>query len=359
MIRSFVINKYLSKEFLTITFITTLVLSGLGFVLNLFEEINFFKDYEVGIGIPILMSALFVPNFIYNVFPFIILISGLWFFLKIKKNDEIIAIKSSGVSNFSVITVPSILALIIGIFFVTSITPITSELVKKYESVRNSYEKKQESLASVTVNGIWIKEKNFIIQSLSLDKNLLQDITIYEFDDDYNFIKKIESKEADISTSKWIVKNPIITDGNGEDLNENLDNFYYNSFYDFTKIKSIYSNLDTVSFWSIKKEIKLLEDRGYSTNEMRAKMHRSLAFPLFLIAMVFLSGVFTLGIAFRESNWTYAFIAIITSVLVFYLNDFSAALGTTDKLPIELSVWMPILIIFVFGSVGIIHANQK
>ena len=116
MMRSFVINKYLSKEFITITFITTVGLSGLGFVLNLFQEINFFEDYEVGIGIPILMSALFVPNFIYNVFPFIILISGLWFFLKIKKNDEIIAIKSSGVSNFSVITVPSILALIIGIF---------------------------------------------------------------------------------------------------------------------------------------------------------------------------------------------------------------------------------------------------
>ena len=62
---------------------------------------------------------------------------------------------------------------------------------------------------------------------------------------------------------------------------------------------------------------------------------------------------------FRESNWTYAFIAIITSVLVFYLNDFSAALGTTDKLPIELSVWMPIIIIFIFGTVGMIHANQK
>ena len=359
MIRSFVINKYLSKEFLSITLVTTLILSSLGFVLNLFEEINFFKDYEVGIIIPILMSSLFVPNFVYNIFPFIILISGLWFFLKIKKSDEIIAIKSSGVSNFSVITVPSILSLLIGIFFVTSVTPITSELVKKYESIRNSYEKKQESLASVTVNGIWIKEENFIIQSLSLNNNVLQDITIYEFDNNFNFIKKIESDVADISTSRWVVKNPVITDKNGKNLKDDSDFFYYDSFYDFAKIKSIYSNLDTVSFWNIKKEIKLLEDRGYSTNEMRAKMHRSFAFPLFLIAMVFLSGVFTLGIAFKESNWTYAFIAIITSVLVFYLNDFSAALGTTDKLPIELSVWMPIIIIFVFGTVGMIHANQK
>ena len=75
--------------------------------------------------------------------------------------------------------------------------------------------------------------------------------------------------------------------------------------------------------------------------------------------MVLLSGVFTLGMQFRENNWAYVFIAIITSVIIFYFNDFSAALGKTDKLPVEVAVWMPIVIIFVFGAVGLIHANQK
>jgi len=359
MIRSFVINKYLSSEFLKITTLVTLIFFSLGFILNLFEEINFFKDYDVGINVPIFMSALFVPNFIYNIFPFIILISGIWFFLKIKKNDEIIAIKAAGMSNFSVISVPSILSLIIGIFFITSVTPITSELVKKYESIKNSYEKEQESLASVTVNGIWIKEKNFIIQALSLSEETLNGVTIYVFDDRYNFIKKIDSKEADISSTNWLIKDAKITDHEGKKTNEVIGDIYFKSFYDFEKIKSLYSNLDTVSFWNIKQEIKILEDRGYSTNEMRAKMHRSFAFPMFLLGMVLLGGVFTLGMTFKESNWSYVFLAIITSVLVFYLNDFSAALGKTDKLPIELSVWMPIIIIFIFSTVGMIHANQK
>ena len=359
MIRSFVINKYLSSEFLKITLIVTLIFFSLGFILNLIEETNFFKDYDVGINVPIFMSALFVPNFIYNIFPFIILISGIWFFLKIKRSDEIIAIKASGVSNFSVIGIPSVLSLVLGIFFITSITPITSELIKKYESIKNSYEKEQESLASVTVNGIWIKEKNFIIQALSLSEEVLNDLTIYIFDDNYNFIKKIDSKEADISSTNWLIKDAKITDYEGKKLNDDVGNIYFKSFYDFEKIKSLYSNLDTVSFWNIKQEIKILEERGYSTNEMRAKMHRSLAFPLFLLGMVLLSGVFTLGMTFKESNWSYVFLAIITSVLVFYLNDFSAALGKTDKLPIELSVWMPIIIIYIFSTVGIIHANQK
>ena len=114
-----------------------------------------------------------------------------------------------------------------------------------------------------------------------------------------------------------------------------------------------------MSFWNIKNEIELLENRGYSTNEMRSKMHQSIAFPFFLISMVFLSGVISLGFYLKDNNWNYVFISIISSVLIFYFNRFSAALGKTDKLPIEVSVWIPIVIIFLISSVGLIHANQK
>ena len=129
--------------------------------------------------------------------------------------------------------------------------------------------------------------------------------------------------------------------------------------YDIKKIKSLYSNLDTISFWNLESEIQLLQDRGYSTAEMRAKLQRSLAYALFLLSMLLLSGVFTLGIGLKQNNWKYVFMAVIASVLIFYFNDFSAALGKTGKLPIEISVWMPVGIIFIISTVGLIHANQK
>ena len=115
MIRNFVVNKYLAKEFFKIVINTSLIFFCLGFVLNLFEEINFFKDLEVGLNIPIILSFLFVPSLLYNMFPFVILISGIWFFLRIKKTDEIIALKVSGISNFSIIIIPSIVSIILGI----------------------------------------------------------------------------------------------------------------------------------------------------------------------------------------------------------------------------------------------------
>ena len=363
MIKSYILNKYLSVEFLKIVLNTSFIFFFLSFILNLFEEINFFKDYDVGITVPLTLTALFIPSLLYNMFPFVILISGIWFFLKFKRTDEITSMKVSGTSNFSVIFLPSIISLFLGIFFIGTVNPITSVMVKKYETIKGSYEKDKDYLAAITENGIWIREKKSgksnLIKSSKLEGNKLLNISIYEFDINNDFKKRIEGKSADISSLSWKFKDAKIISKDGEIILENVKNYSYKSMYDIKKIKSLYSNLDTISFWNLKDEIELLENRGYSSKEMQAKLMQSWSFPFFLLSMVLLSGVFTLGFGFKENNWTYIFVAIITSVIIFYFNRFSAALGKTEKLPIEISIWMPIIIIFIFSAVGLIHANQK
>ena len=360
MIRSITLNYYLSKEFLKTVLNISLVFFCLGLVINLFEEINFFKDYEnIGIFLPILLSLLFVPSLVYNMFPFIILLSGMWFFLQIKKTDEITAMKISGTSNFSIILIPAFMSIFLGIFFVSALNPVTSALVKKYEATKGSYEKDQDYLAAITENGIWIKEKQNIIRSTKLSGNNLLNVTIYKFDNENNFSKRIESEIANIVSSEWILKNVKVIDKDGNILEENISDVTYKSIYDSEKIKSLYANLDTISFWALPEEIDLLEDRGYSTSEMRSKLQQTLAFPFFLLSMVLLSGVITLGIQTKTNALNHTFTAIIACVFIFYFNRFSAALGKTDKLPIEVSVWMPVIIIFIISAVGLIHANQK
>ena len=363
MIRSFTINSYLCKEFLKKLLTVSIVFFGFGLIINLFEEINFFKDYEVGIYLPIILSFLYVPSLFYNMFPFIILLSGIWFFLKIKKSDEVTALKISGMSNLSVILIPSFISILLGIIFVTMVNPITSLSLKKYEIIKGEYERDRDYLAKITKNGIWIKEKNInknnIIRASNLNGQNLMVLTIYEFDKDNNFVKRIDADYANISTHDWKLANVKILDENGVLLAEKINEITYKSIYDLKKIKSLYTNLDTVPFWQIKKEMKLLEERGYSTKQIETKLHRSLAFPFFLLSMVLLSGLFTLGINFKENNLFYIFITIITCILIYFFNDFSAALGKTERLSVEIAVWMPVLIIFIFSAAGMIYANQK
>jgi lipopolysaccharide export system permease protein len=201
--------------------------------------------------------------------------------------------------------------------------------------------------------------KNNIIRASNLENKSLVDLSIYQFDENNNFTKRIQADFADISSSIWKLTNVDVLDEKGQLIVSKLSQATYASIYDFEKIQSLYANKDTVSFWKIGKQIKLLEERGYSTKQMETKLHRSLAFPFFLLSMVLLSGVFTLGINFKENNLTYIIITIITCILVYFFNDFSAALGETERLSIEIAVWMPIVIIFIFSSVGMIYANQK
>ena len=363
MFKSLILNKYVAIGFSKVIFNTIFTFACLAFIMNIFEEFNFFKDLDVGIYLPIFLSIIIIPSLLYKMLPFIFLLAGIIFFLKIKKSDEVTAMKVSGMSNFSIMLIPCFVAVLIGIFFITIMSPITSTLVKKYEITKGSYDRDQDYLAAITENGIWIKEKNEnknnIIRSTFLKNQDLIDVTIFEFDNENNLIRRIQAKSANIEKTDWVLQNVKILGVDGELIENNLPTVNYTSIYDLEKIKNLYSNLETISFWKIGGEIKLLEERGYSTKLMETKLQRSLAFPFFLLAMVLLSAVFTLGVKFKDNNLFYIFVSIITCVLVYFFNDFSAALGRTEKLSVEIAVWMPIVIIFLFASVGVIYANQK
>ena len=84
-----------------------------------------------------------------------------------------------------------------------------------------------------------------------------------------------------------------------------------------------------------------------------------LSLPIFLFLMVFLASIFVVGSINKPQNAKYIFISIITCVLIYYLKDLSIALGKSNRIPLMLSVWMPIIAISLFCSAGILQINEK
>ena len=360
---NFILNKYLVSEFFKSFLNVILIFCCLGLILNLFEEINYFKNYDVGIGLPIALSLMIIPSIVINMLPFILFLSSMWVFIKLKNNRDILSLKTFGLSNVSFLILFCFSAIFIGIITLFAFTPMTSVVVKYYEDIKGKYDIDKSHLASINTNGIWIREKSEnsinIIKSQKLKDELLVNVSIYKFDKKNSLIKRIEGSTADISSNPWIIQEGFEIDYMNEGKRKEFQTLEFPSTFSKDKLNSIYSNLDTISFYNLMKNMDKLINRGYNPKLLQEKKHFYLSLPFFLVLMVCLAGIFTLNSNDTRQNAYYLLLSIISCVIIFYFKNFSTALGATERIPLLLSVWSPIIILSLFCSVGIIQINEK
>ena len=358
-----IINTYLISQFLKTFINVVLIFCCLGLIMNLFEEINFFKNYDVGILMPIKLSLLVIPSIIINLLPFILFISSMVVFIKLKDNRDIIALKTFGFSNINFLILFSISSIFISIVILFVLNPLTSATVKYYEDIKGRYDLDKSHLASINSNGIWIREivgNNInIIKSKSLEGDRLINVSIYKFDKKYALYSRLEASEARISENPWILQNGRKINFDEEKKTEEFLTFEFESTFNVEKLNSIYSNLDTVSFFNLLANMDYLVSKGYNPMLLTEKKHFYLSLPFFLILMVCLASMFTLNSNKRKQNTYYILLSILLCVIIFYFKNFSAALGTTQKIPIILSVWSPVIILSLFCSIGVMQINDK
>ena len=195
-------------KFLTIIFFKSLffvffTITSLVFILNLLSELEFFKDENVTIYFTLFLALLNSPALIFEMFPFIILITVQLFFIKIFENREIEIFKYSGLKNSKILIILSTLSIATGIIVITIFYNLSSNLKNIYLELKSNYTNDGKYLAVITKNGLWIKDKieNKIIitNSSSIEKEFLIKNFITEFDENFNVIRNIESEKIDIS----------------------------------------------------------------------------------------------------------------------------------------------------------------
>ncbi len=359
------INNYLITSYCKVLFNWILVFVCLGVILNLFEEIEFFKNLDTDIFLPLILTLSYIPNLIFiNLMPFIIFLSAMWYFLSIKQNNELLTLKVFGYSNLKIISLISAIAFLWGILILLLINPITSKMVKYYEQTKSNYSKDTDHLVTINRNGVWIKEtKNndlIIINADKLVNEFLLDISINLVSDKNLIKKRIEAERANVKDNKWILENIKIFkfDNEGNIKFENVKTLEFDSFYNLKKLNSLYKNLDTISFVELISDYKKLILRGYEKSMVSEKINSFFALPFFLILMIILAAIFTVNNR-TSNNINYLLIAVLTCAIIYYMKDLSVALGKSDRLSPELSVWIPIIVIGLFNGIGLLQINEK
>ena len=138
--------------------------------------------------------------------------------------------------------------------------------------------KRYRSFSNFNKNGLWIKENlnngQRIISMQSIQENILKDITIYNFDNNYNLKNKIYSETANIDNNIWELEKVLIFKINDKNTEEIiLEYLEINSIYTYEKITNLFKNFDTLSFVDLVFNNQQLINQGYNKLFLTQSLH--------------------------------------------------------------------------------------
>ena len=352
---------YLSKVFTSTLLKTFTVFLSLAFILNIFEEINFFKDLEVSITLPIFLTFLNIPSVIFDIFPFIFLITAQFAFIKLMDQNEIIVLKNFGLDNLKIIKILSMLSFLIGLAIITIYYNFSSSLKYSYLNLKNSYAKDNKYLAVITENGIWIKdqvrENINIINANNFKNRILYDVDIIQFDENFNFKNNIISKEIIIDNKTWIIKDALVSNSKGQ--LKTVKNFKLETNLNYNDVSSLYSNLSSLNIFELNDLRKKYENINYSSTEVNSAIQKLVSFPFYLTVMTILAATIMINIKHNKSKIFHLIFGILISVIIYYLSFFFEELGKNEQIPIGISIWVSLIIIMLVSTISLIRINEK
>ena len=360
------INRYIISEYIKSLFVVIAVMLSIILLINLLDEFNFFKSKkDLKFIFFIIFTILKIPNVLINLFPFIVLFGGIVFYLKIYNHNEVISLRVMGYSNIQIILIPALTSFVIGYIIVFLIVPFSSSMLKYYEDLRSEYNE-TKNLVFVNETGIWIldkneKEKNIVrIEKISKDFSTISQVTIYNYDISNNFIRRIDANDGVINEKNWLLNKVYIITANKKNNKENyLNNYNYTSNININELKNVYKNTETTSLLDINKEMLILEDKGYSTVDLRIRYQKLISFPVYLLSMAILSGLMIINLGKTSNYLKYGSYGVIISVIIYFLNDLSITIAKSGIISVDFSVWIPIFLITLINLIGITQVNAK
>ncbi len=354
-----ILFSYLIKIYLKNILLVLLIFLFLIFLIDFIEiyrraseKINFNNDNFI--SILMYLSLLKLPLTIKNILPISILISSVLTFIKWRQNNYFVIVRTIGISLKKTIFPPCILVLFMGLLSLFFLHPLANYCNYKYKSLENKFfGHKLEETISLSKNGIWIKKKTndgFLIiksENITKNKNVLNNVELFKFDNNNNFINKIIAHTASLQGNILLLKKgkkfyPQITSNFFDVYSIKLSN----KFNTFNLNSEIAENMNLVDLYNY---ILLMKKLGVNYSNHLILLLKELLQPILIVSLILISAPLILKNNERKFPLTIMCLTILIGFVIYFLVDFMYVLGSMEKLNPYIAGIGPIGICFFIG----------
>ena len=380
---------YLTKKFLAAL---GGVLAGM-FVLQLLlgveAHISSYGELELGPLEIVGLTLLKVPESIYQFLPPVVALAALWMSIRLSLTSEMPVIRTFGRSALATLSVPAVVAALIGIVAVAAANPLISAMSKKHREMVAQDNGDSTQVLIQTDGLIWLRQvidnrQTVIRSSTARDGKVFEDVHVFVFNSEGQPTKRIHAITGEFVDDTQLFGNRSVTGATdngqvsspgfclqglrvwdsppqqeaGNDPTREIATECLATKLTPDQIRDSLDHPNRVSFWNLFAMVSRLDEAGFSSTNHRLQLQSELAKPFYFAAMVLLGG----ALALRQSRFASVPLTVALSVTAILaaviLEDFARLLGEREDVHTALAAWLPPIVVFLISLGGLLHIED-
>ena len=352
--------KILQKYFTINLMVTTLIaLFGLVSLFSFFSIIDQMADTGRGnytVPEALLYVLLTTPRLAYELFPIAAVIGSMATLGMLAHHNELVVIRTSGVSKGElaiILTKAALLLVILSIIFGEMIAPISGEAAQQRRSFAMT-----EQISMRTRNGYWARDGgSFINIRKILPGNRVEDVYIYEFDQNDKLRTSIHAQDASYSQQHWLLHDIEQTSISNEKISiQRLRQAEWPSSLEPEIINFVMVQPQYLSLFGLLKYIDYLRQNDQETAPYEQALWKKLIKPFSICTMVLLAILLVRCESRFAVEGQRIFFGMLIGIVFHICDQISGHLGMVYTLPAYLSVTTPTVLLM--GTVVYLLRNS-
>lgn len=351
-----VLYRYVIREYLKVFFLSLTGLIFIYLVVLFFQKVDLFIKHQAPFLLIFEYLLYKIPEVIFQwTLPYAILLSTLLTLGTLSRHSEITAMKAGGVSLYR-ITIPLfIFALLISLFSFLGneyLVPLTNQKTRYLLSAKV---RKEEQTSLFKNYKLWYhSDRNiFNIQLLDEKERRLKGITLYQFDDQFRCLRRVDAREAKWTDGKWKYYQGAIRDFEEGGAIQTV--FFTEMEISLPESWEAFQRIERkageMSYTELRNYIQKIQASGYDSTRYRTDLYAKLSYPFLNLIMILIGIPFALKTG--RSGGVALSIGISVMIGFAYGVTFYIFLsfGKSGVLPPLVAAWTPTLI---FGLAGVL-----
>lgn len=353
-----ILRNYVLREFLSAFLLSLFVLTFVMILGNLVR----LADLIVAKGVSLFMAGklfLYLIPFLFSfILPVATLAAALLSIGRLSSDNELIAVRSSGINLFRLLLPVILVGLIISLFCIILNNKIIPRAHHRSREMMIEIGTQNPTAALEAGTFITAFEK-FILFIYHIDGNKFSNIRIYEPQGSDKPPRTIIARKGEfiLIPEKKILKLKLV-DGTSDEINpSDPENFYKLNFktyfmnIDYKKAmeKKVDKKNKDMTLGELNEKMRSFQEKGIDTSPMLTEIHKRLALSFSCLIFVVIGAPFAMITRRREKSINFGFAFLIVAAYYLMLIAFEA-LSIEGKLPPSAAMSMPNI---VFGALGI------